>query len=103
MALIDDTREQIAAFAQTSLESLDRRVQATEDESWARLDQSASKCAAAALESIKLAKEGGPGQVIATILCDSGSRYLSRLFNPEWLEQKGLTPKAKRLEFLERL
>ena len=53
--------------------------------------------------AIKLAKEGGPGQVIATILCDSGSRYLSRLFNPEWLEQKGLTPKAKRLEFLERL
>ena len=58
MALIDDTREQIAAFAQTSLESLGRRVQATEDESWAKLHQTASKCADAALESIKLAKEG---------------------------------------------
>jgi cysteine synthase A len=53
--------------------------------------------------AVKLAKEGGPGQVIATILCDAGSRYVSRLYNPEWLEQKGLTPKAKGLEFLDRL
>lgn len=53
--------------------------------------------------AVKLAKEGGPGQIIATILCDAGSRYVSRLYNPEWLEQKGLTPKAKGLEFLERL
>ena len=53
--------------------------------------------------AVKLAKEGGSGQVIATILCDAGSRYVSRLYNPEWLAQKGLTPKAKGLEFLERL
>jgi len=51
--------------------------------------------------AVKLAKAGGPGQVITTILCDAGSRYVSRLFNPEWLAQKGLTPKAKGLEFLE--
>ncbi|MBV9272752.1 MAG: cysteine synthase A [Verrucomicrobia bacterium] len=51
----------------------------------------------------KLAKEGGPGQVIATILCDSGSRYVSRLYNPHWLQEKGLTPNAKGLEFLDRL
>ena len=57
MALIDDTREQIAAFAQTSLESLGKRVRTTEDESWAKLHQTASKCADAALDSIKLAKE----------------------------------------------
>jgi cysteine synthase len=53
--------------------------------------------------AVKLAKECGSGQVIATILCDAGSRYVSRLYNPEWLAQKGLTPKAKGLEFLERL
>jgi cysteine synthase len=53
--------------------------------------------------AVKLAREGGPGQVIATILCDSGSRYVSRLYNPQWLQAKGLTPKAKGLEFLERL
>ena len=53
--------------------------------------------------AVKLAKEGGRGQVIATILCDSGSRYVSRLYNPEWLKQKGLTPTAKGIEFLERL
>jgi cysteine synthase A len=36
-------------------------------------------------------------------LCDAGSRYVSRLYNPVWLAEKGLTPKAKGLEFLERL
>lgn len=40
-----------------------------------------------------LAKEMGPGQTIVTILCDSGTRYQSRLYNSEWLEAKGLLPK----------
>jgi cysteine synthase len=53
--------------------------------------------------AVKLAKEKGPGQVIATILCDSGSRYVSRLFNPVWLDEKRLTPKSKGLEFLDQL
>ena len=53
--------------------------------------------------AVKLAREKGPGQIIATILCDSGSRSLSRLYNPRWLAEKGLTPKSKGLEFLERL
>jgi cysteine synthase A len=53
--------------------------------------------------AVKLAREKGPGQVIATILCDSGSRYVSRLFNPAWLEEKRLRPKSKGLEFLEGL
>ena len=39
-----------------------------------------------------LAKEMGPGQTIVTILCDSGTRYQSRLYNSEWLEAKGLLP-----------
>jgi cysteine synthase len=50
-----------------------------------------------------LARSGGRGQVIVTILCDSGSRYVSRLYNPQWLEEKGLTPKSKGLEFLDRI
>jgi len=40
--------------------------------------------------AIALAKEVGPGKTIVTILCDSGMRYLSSLFNPAWLEQKSL-------------
>jgi len=51
----------------------------------------------------RLAKELGPGHVIVTILCDSGSRYLSRLFNPEWLATKNLVPTAKDLSFTESL
>jgi len=42
--------------------------------------------------AVALAKQMGPGHTIVTILCDSGSRYQSRLFNPEWLAAKGLTP-----------
>ncbi len=53
--------------------------------------------------AVKLAREIGPGHVVATILCDSGSRYVSRLFNPKWLAEKNLTPKAIGLEFLQRL
>jgi len=40
--------------------------------------------------AIALARELGPGKTIVTILCDSGMRYLSSLFNPLWLESKGL-------------
>lgn len=40
--------------------------------------------------AVELAKQMGPGHTIVTILCDSGSRYQSRLFNPEWLAMKGL-------------
>ena len=32
----------------------------------------------------------GPGKVIVTCLCDPGSRYASKLFNPEFLRSKGL-------------
>lgn len=42
--------------------------------------------------ALRLAREGGPGQVIVTILCDSGIRYMSKLFNPEWLRDKSLNP-----------
>lgn len=42
--------------------------------------------------AVALAKQLGPGHTIVTVLCDSGTRYQSRLFNPEWLAAKGLTP-----------
>ena len=41
--------------------------------------------------SIRLAKEMGPGHCIVTILCDSGTRYLSRLYNPDFLRSKELS------------
>jgi cysteine synthase len=40
--------------------------------------------------AVRLALEGGPGQTIVTILCDSGRNYQSRLFNNEWLWAHGL-------------
>lgn len=40
--------------------------------------------------AIRLAKEMGPGHTIVTVLCDAGSRYQSRLFNPEFLREKNL-------------
>ena len=40
--------------------------------------------------AVRLARELGPGKRIATILCDTGFRYLSTLYNPEWLAAKGL-------------
>lgn len=40
--------------------------------------------------AVRLAKELGPGHTIVTILCDYGNRYQSKLFNPVFLENKGL-------------
>ncbi|MCG8270494.1 cysteine synthase A [Aquamicrobium sp. NLF2-7] len=40
--------------------------------------------------AIRLAKELGPGHTIVTILCDYGTRYQSKLFNPEFLRAKDL-------------
>jgi len=40
--------------------------------------------------AVRLALDRGPGQTIATILCDSGAKYQSRLFNPDWLAANGL-------------
>jgi cysteine synthase len=40
--------------------------------------------------AVALAQQLGPGKRIATILCDTGFRYLSTLYNPEWMASKGL-------------
>ncbi len=40
--------------------------------------------------AIRMAREMGPGSTIVTILCDYGTRYQSKLFNPEFLRSKNL-------------
>ncbi|MGF1641176.1 MAG: cysteine synthase A [Rhodospirillales bacterium] len=40
--------------------------------------------------AIRLARDLGPGHTIVTILCDYGTRYQSKLFNPAFLREKGL-------------
>jgi cysteine synthase A len=42
--------------------------------------------------AVMLAKKLGPGSRIATILCDTGFRYLSTMYNPEWMQSKNLAP-----------
>ena len=40
--------------------------------------------------AVKLARALGPGHTIVTILCDYGTRYQSKLYNPDFLKSKGL-------------
>jgi cysteine synthase len=40
--------------------------------------------------AIRLAKQLGPGKIIVTVLCDSGNRYQSKLFNPDFMRSKNL-------------
>jgi cysteine synthase A len=40
--------------------------------------------------AVRLAREMGPGHTIVTILCDYGTRYQSKLFNPDFLKEKSL-------------
>jgi len=40
--------------------------------------------------AMRLARDLGPGKRVVTILCDTGFRYLSTLYNAEWLKAKGL-------------
>ena len=40
--------------------------------------------------AIRVAKDLGPGHTVVTVLCDGGSRYQSKLFNPEFLRSKNL-------------
>ncbi len=45
--------------------------------------------------AVRVARELGPGHTIVTVLCDGGAKYMSRLFNRSWLEQKGLLAVAE--------
>ena len=40
--------------------------------------------------AIRMARDMGPGHTVVTVLCDFGTRYQSKLFNPEFLREKGL-------------
>jgi cysteine synthase A len=40
--------------------------------------------------AVRMARKLGPGHTLVTILCDHGSRYQSKLYNPEFLKEKGL-------------
>jgi cysteine synthase A len=42
--------------------------------------------------AVRFAEERGPGQTIVTLLCDSGLKYQSKLFNFEWLHANNLNP-----------
>ena len=44
--------------------------------------------------AVKAAERLGPGHTIVTMLCDDGSKYQSRLYNPEFLKAKGLVVKS---------
>jgi cysteine synthase A len=46
--------------------------------------------------AVHVARQLGPGHTIVTVLCDTGAKYLSRLFNRDWLQQKGLLAAAQR-------
>ena len=40
--------------------------------------------------AMRMARDMGPGKRIVTMLCDSGNRYQTKLYNPEFLREKGL-------------
>ena len=40
--------------------------------------------------AVRMAKDMGPGHTIVTVLCDYGTRYQTKLYNPEFLKEKGL-------------
>lgn len=47
-----------------------------------------------AAAAARVARELGPGHTVVTVLCDGGAKYQSRLYNREWLTQKGLLAHA---------
>jgi cysteine synthase A len=44
--------------------------------------------------AVQVARDLGPGHTVITVLCDGGAKYVSRLFNRDWLTQKGLLDAA---------
>ena len=50
--------------------------------------------------ALKLAVAGGAGQTIVTVLCDGAQRYMSRIFNEQWLTENDLPPEDLSLDQL---
>ena len=48
--------------------------------------------------AVALGKALGPGHRVATILCDTGFRYLSTIYNPDWMRSKNLPPMPWQLD-----
>lgn len=48
--------------------------------------------------AVHVAREMGPGHTVVTILCDGGAKYVSRLFDRNWLVEKGLQESAQQGE-----
>jgi cysteine synthase A len=48
-----------------------------------------------AAAAVQAARKLGPGHTVVTLLCDRGSLYFKRLFDPAWLAEKGLSPGVK--------
>ena len=48
--------------------------------------------------AVALGKALGPGKRVATILCDTGFRYLSTIYNPGWMKSKSLPPMPWQLD-----
>jgi cysteine synthase len=53
--------------------------------------------------AVHIAKQLGPGHRIVTMLCDSGARHLSKLYNDDWLRSQGIEvhEQYKNLSFLD--
>ena len=49
-----------------------------------------------AATSSQVAERLGPGHTVVTMLCDRGERYAETLFDPQWLEARGIDPRAWR-------
>ena len=52
--------------------------------------------------AVKAARKLGPGHTVAAVICDTGTKYMTKLYNPEWLEQNNLKPthNGNGLEFI---
>ena len=48
-----------------------------------------------AAAAVRVARELGPGHTVVTVLCDGGGKYVSRLFDRNWLTEKGLIEAAE--------
>ena len=78
------------AYQVTDQEMVTVVYQLLREEGWFLGSSTGINVAAAA----KLARDMGPGHTIVTMLCDGGSKYQSRLFNPEFLRERDLNPDA---------
>ena len=55
--------------------------------------------------AVHIAKQLGPGHRIVTMLCDSGTRHLSKFYNDDWLRSQGIEVREqyKDLSFLDQV